>query len=216
MGPPRRRDPDHGSDAILPLPAPREAIASATAFRSTWVLSSIESLQLGGYWERYQAVLSDHRDAILSCVPGAWLPMRVARAHYRACDALGLSSREVAALGANPGNQARQGWRSSFVADAAKTKSAWDALSQLHRMWQRSADGGAVAVYRLDRHVARVEYVGCELFEIPFFRFAIRAALVRLLEPLALTTVVRELAQPPGDEGHYLVRWSAQSTGAGG
>jgi len=200
-------------EAILPLPGPRSTIASARAFRSTWILSSLESLRLGGYWERYLDELVDHREQILSCVAGAWLPMNVARAHYRACDRLRLSNQEITGLGASEGGPVRLAWRSAFVALAGRAVSVPEALRQVHRMWHRSADGGAAAVYLLDKCHARVEYVGCELFEITFFRLAVRAALVRLLAPLGIRTAVRELPQPAGDECHFAVRWNAETTG---
>jgi hypothetical protein len=103
--------PPAGNDQgepILHLPGSRKSIPNTTAFRSTWVVSSLESLRSGGHWDRYLEKLVDHHGEVLSCVAGVWLPIGVARAHYRACDALGLSSEEVTALGQGPGGQVRR------------------------------------------------------------------------------------------------------------
>ena len=119
-------------ETILALPDPRTAIPSVTAFRSTWVVSSLESLRLGGYWDRYLEKLVDHRDEVLSCVAGVWLPIDVARAHYRACDALGLSSEDMSALGRGPGGQVRRAWHATLIAAAGKPEiSPWDVLPQI-------------------------------------------------------------------------------------
>jgi hypothetical protein len=166
-------------------------IPRATAFRSTWVVSSHESLRAGGHWELYLRALGEGRDAILSCVAGTWLPMAVARAHYRACDALGLSSQELIATRRGPGDHVRRVWFASFIAAAERAGACpWATLSQLDRMWQRAADGGAVAVFRLGATQARIEYVGCELFDIPYFRLAARAVLLMLAEHFGESPVV--------------------------
>ena len=107
------------------------------------------------------------------------------------------------------GGPSRQAWRSALTTLAARATSPLDALCQVHRIWQRSADGGAAAVYRVDRFLVRVEFVGCALFEIAFFRHAVRAAITRLLEPFEIRLVVRELPQAAGDECHYVVRWNS-------
>jgi hypothetical protein len=207
---PVRRDSTRDQEElILPFPGPRKGIPTATAFRSTWVVSSLESLRSGGPWERYLEQLLEHRDEVLSSVAGVWLPMSVARAHYRACDALGLSSEEVAALGRGPGGQVRRAWYATFIAAVGKPDaSAWPILSQLDRMWQRSANGGAVAVFRLGARQVRIEYVGCELFDIPYFRQAVRTVLLALADHFGGRSVVRTVPQPTSDECHYHMQWS--------
>jgi hypothetical protein len=55
--------------------------------------------------------------------------------------------------------------------------------------------------------MARVEYVGCELFAIPYFRFAVRAALINYVQHFGERQTVQILPQPTLDECDYLVEW---------
>ncbi|MEY4550482.1 MAG: hypothetical protein RL685_6677, partial [Pseudomonadota bacterium] len=76
-------------EALLEFPYPLEPI---TAIRSTLITSSLASLRLRDLLPQYEAAQqSAHRETILRCVAGEWLPLEVGFAHYRACDALGLS-----------------------------------------------------------------------------------------------------------------------------
>ena len=192
--------------AIVPLPGPRDSVPNATVFRSTWILSSHEGLRANGHWERYLLELSDHRDEILSCVAGVWLPIWVARAHYRACDRLGLSSDEVAAMSRGEGGRVRRAWYAPLATLAREEASPWATLSQLHMLWRRAADGGAVAVFRTGEQDARAEYVGCELFDIPYFRQALRAALLALAEYLGDAATV-SIGSELREEVHFHFRW---------
>jgi hypothetical protein len=210
-GPSGIRYPTGGEDGVIvPLPTPRSSIPRATAYRSTWVVSSLESLRTAGLLERYLAALDDrHHEEILSCVAGAWLPMALVRAHYLACDTLAISNLEMAAIKRGPGGHVRRAWFTNYIAAADKAKdSPWTILSQLDRTWHRGANGGAVGIFRIGPKQARAEYVGCELFAIPHYRQAVRAVLLSLVERFGDAPSVRLLPQAATDEGHYLLQWT--------
>jgi hypothetical protein len=195
-------------EAIVPLPGPRAKIRPTTAYRSTWVVSSLDALRSFGHFERYLDAVREHRDEILSCVAGTWLPMPVVSAHYRACDTLALSEDEITEMVRGPGARVRRAWHSRLIAAADQAKEdPWTVLPQLDRAWRRGANGGAAAVFRLGPKEARVEYVRCELFRIPYYCQAVRAVLLMLVEHFGAGSAVRMLRQPATDEGHYLLHW---------
>ena len=192
----------------MPLPCARESVPRTVAFRSTWVVSSHEGLRAIGKWEKYLACLRDHREAILSCVAGAWLPIDVARTHYQACDDVGLSTDEIDVMGRGAGGQVRKAWHATFFAAADRAgASPWGVLSQIDRLWRRSAEGGAVAVFGLGDRQARIEYVGCRLVEISYFRHAVRTSLTILLEHATKNVTVTLMGQPSHDEAHFRAVW---------
>jgi hypothetical protein len=195
-------------EIIVALPGPREKIPPATAYRSTWVVSSLDALRFHGHYQRYLGVLREHRDEILSCVAGSWLPMPIVRAHYRACDALDLSEDQISQITRGPGARVRRAWYSRLIAAAEQAqKDPWSILGQLDRTWRRGANGGAAAVIRLASREARVEYVGCELFRIAYYCQAVRFTLLSLVERFGAGSSVRMLPKHGLDEGHFLLHW---------
>jgi hypothetical protein len=195
-------------EVIVPFPGPRASIPPATAYRSTWVVSSLDSLRYHGHFERYLEALREHREEILSCIAGTWLPMRVVSAHYRACDALTLSEAQVIEMGQGPGVRVRRAWYARFIAAAEGAKEdPWTILSQLGRTWLRGANGGAAGVFRIGPKEARVEYVGCELFRIPYYCQAVRVVLFGLVERFGVDASVRMLRDHGADDGVYVLQW---------
>jgi hypothetical protein len=196
-------------ECIVPLPGPRHTIPIVTGFRSTWVISSRESLQVAGLEERYLENLRQHRDEVLSCSPNGWLPIRVARAHYRACDAIGLTSQEITAIVRGPKSGKRKAWHTKFVLGAAgPSGTPWDPLARLDRMWLASANGGALTVFRVGAKQARIECLGCELFDIAYFRYAMRTVYLSMLEQFGGTAVVRVGAPPKSGECQFHLQWA--------
>jgi MarR family len=201
-------------DVILAFPGPIESIAPATEFRSTWLASSLEGLRGHRHFDRYLSLLSGHHDEILNAVAAAWIPLAIARAHYEACELLALNADEIEAMARDAGSIRRQ-WYSTIIATAQRGDTTiWTMLSQLHKYWLRSANGGAVAVFRLGPNRARVDYVRCGLFEIRYFREASRVVLLLLLEHLCddAKVVVRSSARVL-DGVEYQLSWSATRSG---
>ena len=193
---------------VIAPPAPRHAIAVVTAMRSAQIVSSLQLLRARGHFDRYTSLLRDQRSEIFSCVPGTWVSMATARAHYRACDALGLSEKEQVAMGEAAAQHARTGW----IAQALRIVRAsgvtpWSLVGYLDRMWQRSMIGGAVAVYRLGPKEARLEFIGCELFEIPYHRHAYRGLIDSLGAAFSQRHYTREVLPRAPNEAIFRTQW---------
>jgi hypothetical protein len=198
-----------GEELLVPFPVARSAIPRATAFRSTWVVSSLAGLRLHGYFDRYREGLAEYESEILSCVAGSWLTIKVARAHYEACQSLGLRQEDVLEMAAGEAGSVRRTWHASMIGMAQREDATpWTVLSTLHKVWLRGADGGAVAVWRCGERQARVEYVGCELFDIAYFRHAVRAVLFIFAQHVCGGLQVTASAQQEPGQVCYQLRWS--------
>jgi hypothetical protein len=194
--------------AVLPWPGPRNRIQPATAFRSTWVVSSINSLREQGHFDRYVALLPDCREELLSSVAGIWLPIAVARAHYEACEALSLALDQQIAMGRAVGERARGSWLAPAIRAArAGGVSPWTILPQLDRLWRRAANGGAAAVFRMGPKEARAELVGCELLDVPYFRQGMRGVLLALGELFSRKLYVHETKSRRPGEAVLRMQW---------
>jgi hypothetical protein len=187
-------------ELVLSLPAPRATLPTATHVRSTLLLSSLQSLRSRGLFERYASGVDPiHRPAILDAVAGVWLPMDVGVAHYRACDALGLSSDEQAGMGRDV-NLRVQGSVLGVLARTARDAGVtpWIVIGSLGRLWLRMFDGGGgVEAHKTGPKDARVELVGLPLLGIGYFRHAFRGVFEGGLEPICQRAFIRE----ESDEG---------------
>ena len=204
--PPGRRHP--AEEVFLPLPSAREDVPFVSEFRSTWIVSSLTGLRANGHFDAYLRALRAHRTELLSCVAGSWLPLHVVRAHYEACQTLGLSEQDVLSMALGEGGDVRRTWHASVIG-AAKREDAtpWAVFVNLHKLWLRGANGGACAVYRSGDHQARIEYVGCELFDIPYFRHAVRAVLVIFAGHVCPELRAMTLPQQEPGQISYQLRW---------
>ena len=99
------------TEELLPQLSPQGApLGVAKRFRSTWIISSHQTLRASGLFEQYRASLSvAYGEQLLAIVAGVWLPIAVARAHYEACDHLGLSLEEQLGMGRAVGGGTRRG-----------------------------------------------------------------------------------------------------------
>jgi hypothetical protein len=195
-------------ETVLAFPGPRDLIRRATAYRSTWVVSSLQTLRERGHFDRYDRALRTHREEILGTVAGVWLPMAVARAHYEACEAVGLDADEQFEMGLAVGDRAQ----GSVLATVVKTArgagvTPWTILPLVDRLWRRGANAGAGAVFRLGPKEARVEFVGCELFDIPYFRHAFRGVLYGIVARFCTKQYVHDVAPRPPGEAIFRLQW---------
>jgi hypothetical protein len=104
----------------------------------------------------------------------AWIPMELAMAHYRACDAAGVDASELDRIAAG----LTQRYASSIVGTLLRTArqagvdGPWFALSSLGRAWDRAFQGGAIRVYRTGPKDAYCEELGLPLARFSYFRLA--------------------------------------------
>jgi hypothetical protein len=191
-------DVPHGrSESFLPLPAPPAALGTVSAVRSTLVTTSLDSLRARGLDRAYVVRLpAAHREALLTAVAGTWLPFEAARAHYEACDGLGLDTNEKIAVAMEVGDRVH-GTFLGLLMRAARTSGVtpWTALAQAARLYGRLFCGGGVAVTRRGPKDARVDLVGNALCDIEYFRVGVRGVHMAALRLFCRRIVAQE---PPG------------------
>ena len=165
---------------LAPASAPRPSGGPLTQLRSTLITTSLHSVRTHGYFDRYVEVLApQHRATILEVVAGVWLPIEVGLAHYRACDALGLTQQQQLAIGQEVGARV-QGTFLGVVVRSAKTAGVtpWAGLEQANRLWERLFVGGYVRVTRVGPKEAEVALEENPLCGIAYFRNALRGLIV--------------------------------------
>ena len=197
------------AEQIIPLPAPRAQIPNATRFRSTWIVSSLQSLRESGQFDRYLAALPiEHKEMLLECVAGVWLPMAAAKAHYLACDSLGLTLEEQLSMGRTVGGRA-QGTLLATVVKTARGAGVtpWTIMPQFHRLWVRGIEGGAAAVTRIGPKEARAEFVACELLDIAYFRNALRGILLGSSTLFCRKAYIHELPNRRPSDVTFSLQW---------
>jgi hypothetical protein len=198
-----------GEEVIVPFPAPRETLAPATHFRSTWVFSSQESLRERGHFDEYRRLLQSHQETILSTLVGVWLPMEVARAHYEACDRLRLSEAEQVAMGETVGARMRGTLLSTVVKMARGAGvTPWTIIPRLDQISRRGANGGGAAVYKLGPKEVRVEFVGLELFDVSYFRHAFRGVLLSIGLLFCEKGYIHDLPRKAPGEANFWAQWA--------
>ena len=164
-------------EIFLPFRVPEPTLGQATHVRSTLIASSIASLRQHGLFERYQPLLSPrHRDAVLSTVAGVWLPMDVARAHYEACDGLGLRTEEQVQIGMEVSAKIHETFLGTVLRMAKQAGvTPWVLLGRGHQMFARLFDGGGgLRVIKYGPKEARADVCGVPLLAVPYFRHAMR------------------------------------------
>lgn len=186
-------------ELILDYPSPLNA---TTSIRSTLITSSLSSLRARGLFERYEAVqTSPHRDIILKCVAGEWLPLEVGRAHYEACDGLGLSVEEQIGIGKDVSRRIHETFLSLIVKAARGVGvTPWLLLPKGNVMQSRLYVGGGIRIFKLGQSSAHVELARMPLLGIPYVRWGtvgVYTAAVELLAKSATTRIVKTESSDP-------------------
>lgn len=159
-------------EEVHPFPSPTAASTLVTEFKSTLLVSSLQSLRERGLFDRYRTFLPEaEAEAVLTAIVGEWLPLRVAHAHYGAVNALGLTFAQSSQAGAVVGAKI-QATLLGTVARLARTSGVtpWTVLAQFQRLFERIFRGGGTRVLKLGPKEARIEIVGLPLAAIPCFR----------------------------------------------
>jgi hypothetical protein len=157
-------------EELHPFPSPMPT--QVTEFKSTLLVSSLQSLRERRLFDRYRTFLSPaDADSIPLSVAGLWMPLEVAIAHYAAVNALGLPYSESAAAGALVGEKI-QATLLGTVARLARTGGVtpWTVLAQFQKLFERIFRGGGTRVVRLGPKEARIDVSGLQLAQFPCFR----------------------------------------------
>jgi len=170
--------------------------------RSTIVLGSIAALRQAGHFDRYAAALpSEHRDQLLEAVAGTWIPVAIARSHYRACEALNLSSDAEVELGRAIFERTGDTMFGTILRLAKGAGvTPWTLLPHLQRFWERGYDGGGISVWRLGPKESRIELVQCSLADGRYFRNAVRGLFGTVLQLFCTRAYMQEIpgSRQPG------------------
>ena len=164
-----------GAEVFVPFRASPQRLGIATRVRTTLIVSSLQSLRKRGLHDRYLELLpTEHHGVMRSMIAGQWVPMRVAEAHYEACEALGLDRREVNAIGREVGDRIEGTFLATMVRMAGTVGATpWTALSYVDRLYDRIfAGGGGAGVYKLGPKDAEAHFVGVPVCRTAYFRIA--------------------------------------------
>ena len=161
-------------DIVCPFPVLSRLTAELSRVRGTLLASSIQSLRSRGLFESYARVLPDsHRDRVLNSVAGEWLSAEIAHAHYRACDALGLSVEDQILMGRDVSRRTHETFLGLIVTMARGVGvTPWVVFPKLNSLYTRTFRGGGIQITRLGARDAKAQTVGLSLLGIPYFRHA--------------------------------------------
>jgi hypothetical protein len=198
-------------ELLIRLDGPADKVRRCSAARSTLLGSSILALRERGHFDRYVAQLDgSERDAVLLTPAGVWLPISVAEAHYRACDALALSADEILAMG----NAVARLTQKTVLALALRlaTESGttpWAILHQTPKLWARLYQGSSVELAKLGPKDAELAVFGNSLAQFAYWRTGLRGIIGSMAAPFARTVYVREIAHGGAANFHvaYRISW---------
>lgn len=200
------------AEVFVPFRVSPQKLGVATRVRTTLLVSSLQSLRKRGLQERYLELLPvEHHSVVRSMIAGQWLPMRVAEAHYEACEALGIDRREVNAIGREVGDRIERTFLATMVSMVGSVGATpWTALSYVDRLYDRMfSGGGGACIYKLGPKDAEFHFVGVPICRTPYFRSAMTGVVevgVELFCTKAYAKEVPDAAPPMGAVLH--VAWA--------
>ena len=120
-------------------------------------------------------------------MPGRWLEIELALAHYRAIDALELTMSDQLGLGGSVGTSVHGTLVATMVRMAQGLGlTPWTGVNQYARLWDRLFMGGGLMVEKLGERDALVSMYNLSLLSVPYFRNALRG-----LQENGLSTIWR-------------------------
>ncbi len=149
-------------EVFVPFDGPRATIALATHVRSTLLCSSLSALRARKLYDTYLGALPrDHHEAVMALVPGLWVPVELAVAHYGACDALPLTSLEIEDIGAEVSGRIHHSFIGVIVKISREAGATpWTVFAHSKKLRDLTWRGGDVAVTKLGPKEARFEWAG--------------------------------------------------------
>lgn len=179
--------------------------------KSTLVASSRQGLFDRGHREAYEHALGvEGAERMAAAVMGnQWLPVDVARQHYQAADAVGLSIDQMHSVGNVVGARIEGALMGSLARLArAGGMTPWTPLGRLDQLWFRMYEGGSIAVLELGPKDAQIEMIHNELADIRYWRVALTGLLHGALLVFAKTghTQLADELRRPGT-AVYRMSW---------
>jgi hypothetical protein len=186
--------------------------AAVTHMRGLMLVKSVENLRTAGLFERYAANLTAAlREQIEFTLAASWVPIELCEAHYAACDHLGLSESEIERLGSLMADGIGGTLMSVILKSSrnAGVESAWGALKQCGRFWDRVHQGGGVTLMQAGPKDSVMEYHGIPLAKSRHWRMGARAfwlGIARLTSRTAYIKLVRP-REPSSDRIAFAASW---------
>lgn len=197
-------------EAIVDFDVPREQLRPIREVRSTLVISSLQALRdhelTDAYFERLDRA---HHATIRAIAAGVWVPIELAVAHYRACDALDLPQSTLFEIGTNVSRRVQGSTLATVLRLASSTGvTLWTGLRQFDRLYARIFVGGGVAVFKLGPKEARIEMLAAPLTPIAYFRRGLRGTITAGCEQFSRKVYVREIEERRTDAWMaYRISW---------
>jgi hypothetical protein len=177
-----------------PLFEPPESVGPVTAVRGSLLVIDWRWLRENGLFDAYSAALGRRTD-LLEVNASEWVPFPLGMEHWRALDALGLPPSTETAIGKFLGEHVHNVVLNTLVRLAGKLgMTPWAALAQSHKLWQRSWQGGGMAVYRSGDHAARVEVLNCAALQMHSLRNGFLGTIEAGIAPLCKSSILAERA----------------------
>jgi hypothetical protein len=196
------------AEEVLAFPA---SVSPIRHVRSTLLLGSLGAIEQAGYRDRWSSLVrAEVRDALQYAVPGVWMSVEVALAHYSACDGLGLSDDAAAQLGASTFSRVKGTLLGTMLRMAQGTGvTPWTVLPHLQRFWNRAYDGAGIRVVKTGPKDAQIDLIQCALADVGYYRLALAGLLHSVIELFAARGYVRERRgrRPPGTLSLH-VQWA--------
>jgi hypothetical protein len=173
-------------------------------------MASIESVRKRGRFDDYERALEpEHKDTLLRAVAATWIPLAAAKAHYAACDALGLSPEQQV----QAGRGTFEGSRSTLLGTAVGLArgagvTPWLVMPMLQRVWDRGVDGGGVMIVRAGPKDAHIDIVQCALVASPYMRNGLRGLIAGILELFCTRAYLTERRACGAASVHYRAQWA--------
>jgi hypothetical protein len=143
------------------------------AVRRMLVHSSISGLQADGLYERYCSLLpANALEQINSLIGPGWMPVELVLEHYRACDQLGLSERQITVYGLRAGDEVGNALLlSNNQANALGAQtSVWSKVLAFSRMGRRIHEGSSAQYEKLGEDALLIEHKGNPLYSVTYYR----------------------------------------------
>jgi hypothetical protein len=199
------------SEIVAPFRVARELVRPTTEFKSTWLTASLETVRARGHFERYLANLKpEHHGAVLDSIAGTWLPVEVCFAHYRACDALGLTIAEQLLMGRGVLARLHKTIFSlAFRVAREAGVTPWRMLKTFPVEFDRQWRGGACGIFQIGPKDARMELIGFPVAAIPYARIALRGMAIGLCELVCAKCYVHDIRELCNDTTiAYRIAWA--------
>ena len=182
-------------ETIVPFAAPEAQLPPLSGVRSTLLQTSLQALRTQGYLDKYFEKLPVEHHMTMRSLPGAiWVPIELARAHYRACDAIDIPPSDLFVIGTDVAERIQGTFLGTIVRLAKGSGvTVWTGLSQVKRLTERVFQGAGAAVYKIGPKEARLVFAANELCGIRYFRSGLRGTLTGSMELFCRKAYVREV-----------------------